>query len=629
MARSVRTIDELTLWDDAKEMLQKAKSEGIETVWDRLEQQTPHCTFCELGTTCRNCTMGPCRISTKDDGKRQRGVCGADADVIVARNFGRFVAGGSAGHSDHGRDLVEVLEAIVEGETSDYTIRDSAKLFALAAEMLIATEGREVLAVAKDVLDVCFADFGSRRKELSFMSRVPVKRREIWQKLNMTPRGVDREVTEMMHRTHMGCDNDAASTLIHAARTALSDGWGGSMIGTELSDVIFGTPTPKMSTASLGVLRDDVINILVHGHNPVVSEMILAAANDPELIARAAAAGAKGINVAGLCCTGNELLMRQGIPMAGNHLMTELAIITGAVEAVVVDYQCIMPSMVQISGCYHTKFITTANKARFTGALHFDIQPATAFAQAREIVGLAVDGYTLRDRSRVNIPGKPVDIMTGFCNESIVKALGGTVEPLLDAIKSGDIRGAVGIVGCNNPKFQQDSMNVGLAKELIKKDILVLVTGCCTTAAGKAGLLVPSAVEMAGPGLQKVCGALGIPPVLHYGSCVDNSRIIHLCAILAKALDVDISDLPVAASSPEWYSEKAAAIGMYAVASGIYTHLGHPPHILGSKTVTELALHGLEDLVGASFVIEPDPVKAAELLDSRIRTKRLALGLTA
>ena len=629
MARPDRTLDDLTIWDDAKEMLKKAKAEGVETAWDRLEQQTPHCTFCELGTTCRNCTMGPCRISAKPESKIKRGVCGADADVIVARNFGRFVAGGSAGHSDHGRDLVEVLEAIVEGETSNYAIRDADKLFALAADMHIDTEGREVMAVAGDVLEVCFSDFGSRRKELSLMSRVPAKRLAIWRKLKMIPRGIDREVTEMMHRTHMGCDNHATSTLIHAARMALSDGWGGSMIGTDLSDVIFGTPSPRMSTASLGVLREDMVNVLVHGHNPVVSEMILAAAGDPELVARAVAAGAKGINIAGLCCTGNELFMRQGIPMAGNHLMTELAIVTGAVEAVVVDYQCIMPSMVQISGCYHTKFITTANKARFAGAIHFDIQPATALAQAKEIVALAVDGYAQRDRSRVNIPGKPVDIMTGFCNESVVKALGGSIEPLIDAIKSGHIRGAVGIVGCNNPKFQHDSMNVTLARELIKKDILVLVTGCCTTAAGKAGLMVPSAIAQAGPGLQKVCGSLGIPPVLHYGSCVDNSRIIHLCALLAGALGVDISDLPVGASSPEWYSEKAAAIGMYAVASGIYTHLGHPPHILGSKTVTDLALHGLEDLVGASFVIEADPVKAAELLDSRIRTKRLALGLSA
>ncbi|UZP66790.1 anaerobic carbon-monoxide dehydrogenase catalytic subunit [Desulfovibrio mangrovi] len=624
MAKEPRPVDDLTIWDDAKAMILKGRAEGIETVHERLAQQTPHCKFCELGTTCRNCTMGPCRISEK----MPRGVCGADADVVVARNFGRFVAGGAAGHSDHGRDLIEVLEAIVEGETSDYRITDEAKLRAIAAEVGVATEAHGIMDIARDLLEVFFGDFGSRKKEVAFLSRVPQKRKDIWKKLGMTPRGVDREIAEMMHRTHMGCDNDAPNTLIHAARTALADGWAGSMIGTELSDVIFGTPTPKMSTANLGVIKQDQVNILVHGHNPVVSEMILAAARDPELVAKAKALGASGINVAGLCCTGNELLMRQGIPMAGNHLMTELAIITGAVEAVVVDYQCIMPSLVQISGCYHTKFIDTAQKARFTGGIHFDIHPHNALEQAKKIVEIAVNGFAERDASRVDIPCQPVDIMTGFSNEAVIKALGGSLDPLVQAIAGGDIRGAVAIVGCNNPKFKQDSMNVGLAKELIKRDILVIATGCVTTAAGKAGLLVPKGIEMAGPGLKKVCGALGIPPVLHYGSCVDNSRIMQLCAALANTLGVDISDLPVGASSPEWYSEKAAAIGLYAVASGIYTHLGHPPHILGSKTVTDLAVSGLEGLVGATFFIEPDPVKAAEMFDVRIKAKRKALGLS-
>jgi carbon-monoxide dehydrogenase catalytic subunit len=313
--------------------------------------------------------------------------------------------------------------------------------------------------------------------------------------------------------------------------------------------------------------------------------------------------------------------------MAGNHLMTELAIVTGAVEAIVVDYQCIMPSLVQAAGCYHTKFVTTASKAKFTGAIHFDVHPETALAQAKEIVALAVEGFAQRDPRRVEIPGEPVAIMTGFSNEAILTALGGSLTPLLDAVKAGKIRGFVAMVGCNNPKFRQDSANVALARALIKKDIMVLVTGCVTTAAGKAGLLVPEAKEMAGPGLREVCGALGIPPVLHMGSCVDNSRIIHLCALIANELGVDIADLPVGASSPEWYSEKAAAIGLYAVACGIYTHLGLPPNILGSKVVTDLALNGLEGLVGATFVVEPDPLKAAELFDARIRGKRQALGL--
>ncbi len=625
MAKEPRPVEELSLWDDAQAMITKARAEGIDTVHERLQQQTPHCKLCELGLSCRNCTMGPCRITAK----APRGVCGADADVVVARNFGRFVAGGAAGHSDHGRDLIEVLEAIVDGDTKDYKITDESKLRRIAEEVGVAAVAeRDIIDVAKDILEVFFGDFGSRKKQISFLSRVPQKRKDIWNKLGMTPRGVDREIAEMMHRTHMGCDNDAPNTMLHAARTSLADGWGGSMIGTELSDVIFGTPSPSMSEANLGVIKEDKVNILVHGHNPVVSEMILAAARDPEIIAEAKALGATGINIAGLCCTGNELLMRKGIPMAGNHLMTELAIITGAVEAVVVDYQCIMPSMVQIAGCYHTRFIDTAQKARFTGAIHYNIKPSSALKQAREIVRLAVQAYAERDPSRVDIPCEPVKIMTGFSNEALITAMGGTLDPLIQAIVAGDVRGAVGIVGCNNPKIKQDSMNVGLAKELIKKDILVIVTGCVTTAAGKAGLLVPEAIEMAGPGLKKVCGALGIPPVLHYGSCVDNARILQLCAALANELKVDISDLPVGASSPEWYSEKAAAIGLYAVASGIYTHLGHPPNILGSETVTNLAVSGLEDLVGASFVIEPDPVKAAELFDIRIRAKRKGLGLS-
>jgi carbon-monoxide dehydrogenase catalytic subunit len=440
---------------------------------------------------------------------------------------------------------------------------------------------------------------------------------------------MDREIAEIMHRTHMGCDNDAANTMLHAARTCLADGWAGSMIATEISDILFGTPKPCKATVNLGVLKEDQVNILVHGHNPIVSEKVMEAVNDPELIDLAREKGASGINLVGLCCTGNELMMRHGIPMAGNHLMTELAIITGAAELIIVDYQCIMPSLVQVGECYHTKMVTTADKARFTGAEHVRFEMHNGAAQARKVVRMAIERYSLRDPNRVEIPEGPVEIVSGFSNEALLEALGGSLTPLIEAIKAGKVRGAVGIVGCNNPKYKHDYCNVNLARELIKRDILVIATGCVTTAAGKAGLLVPEAMKEAGPGLQEICGALGIPPVLHMGSCVDNARILQLCAPLASELGVDISDLPVAASSPEWYSEKAAAIGTYAVASGIYTHLGHPPNITGSKIVTDLALSGLDDLIGACFVIEPDPFAAAELIDKRITAKRTALGLPA
>jgi carbon-monoxide dehydrogenase catalytic subunit len=625
VAKEIKTIDQKSIWDDARQMLAKAEKDGVETAWDRLEQQSPHCQFGESGVCCRICTMGPCRISKK----APRGVCGADADVIVARNFGRFVAGGSAGHSDHGRDCIEALYDVAHGKTKDYTIKDEDKLRRIAAELGIAEQGRETLEVAKDLAEEFYANYGSRRDAVSFLCRVPQKRKDIWQNLGMTPRGVDREIAEMMHRTHMGCDNDAVNTMVHSARTCLADAWAGSMIATEISDILFGTPMPRMSLANLGVIKEDQVNILVHGHNPIVSEKIVEAVNDPELIALAKEKGASGINLAGLCCTGNELMMRQGVPMAGNHLMTELAIVTGAVELIVVDYQCIMPSLVTVGNCYHTKMVTTADKAKFSGAEHVRFEMANGRAQARKVVKMAIERFGLRDKNRVQIPEGPVEMMTGFSNEALLAALGGSLTPLIDAIKAGKIRGVVAIVGCNNPKYQQDYCNVNLAKELIKRDILVMVTGCVTTATGKAGLLVPGAISKAGPGLQEICGSLGMPPVVHMGSCVDNARIIQLAALLANELGVDISDLPLAGSSPEWYSEKAAAIGTYCVASGIYTHLGHPPNITGSELVTNLAIKGLDDLVGACFVVEPDPFKAAALIDERIKQKRLALGLSA
>jgi len=623
MTKAKRTIDDLTIWDDAKQMISKAQTDGVETVWDRLEQQEPHCPFCEKGLTCQKCVMGPCRISNK----KPRGVCGADADLTVARSFGRFVAAGAASHSDHGRDLVETLHAIGRGRTTNYKVRDEAKLKRIADEIGVEKTGKSVQELALAVAEAMIQDFGFLHNNLGFLSRVPQKRKDLWNKLGITPRGIDRDIVEMMHRTHMGVDSDALSLCLHSAKVCLGDGWGGSMIGTELSDIIFGTPTPKVGKVNLGVLKTDQINILVHGHSPIVSEMLLSAVNDPEIKKEVQEAGAKGINVAGLCCTGNEVLMRKGIPMAGNHLMTELAIITGAVELILVDYQCIMPSLVQVADCYHTKFVSTSDKARFTGAGHEEFNYINADSQARKVVRMAIENYGRRDQTRVDIPQGPVELMTGFSNEAILTALGGTPDPLIEAVKAGQVRGAVGIVGCNNPKLKHDYVHTILAKELIKKDILVLVTGCATAAMGKAELMMPTAANQAGEGLKAVCQSLGIPPVLHVGSCVDNSRILHLCAVLANAMGIDIADLPVAASAPEWYSEKAAAIGLYAVASGIYTHLGLPPNITGSETVTNLALGGLEGVVGACFAVEPDPFKAAELIDARIRAKRTALGL--
>jgi carbon-monoxide dehydrogenase catalytic subunit len=625
MARSQEEIEELSICKDAQIMIEKAEKDGVVTVWDRFKAQQPQCTFCKQGLSCRNCSMGPCRIVPGKE--RSLGVCGANADTIVARNFGRGVAAGAAAHSDHGRDLLETLDAVANSETQGYEIRDVAKLLRIAKELGIDTEGKETLQVAKDLASTLFDEFGMRKGNIGFTMRAPEVRRKLWESLTISPRGIDREVVEMMHRTHMGVDQDPVSLFLHSARVSLSDGWGGSMVATELSDILFGTPKPVESKVNLGVLKQDEVNILVHGHSPIVSEAVLTAVRDKNNIERAKAAGANGINLAGLCCTGNELLMRQGIPMAGNHLMTELAIATGAVELVIVDYQCIMPGLIPAMNCYHTKMITTSSKAKFPGAEHVEFSVKNSRTQAQKLVEMAIELYKKRDKNRVLIPVEPVPMMSGFSNEAILEALGGSLAPLLDAIKSGKIRGVAGLVGCNNPRRKHDYCHVTLTKELIKNDILVLGTGCSAVAMGKAGLYMPEAASLAGPGLASVCKALNIPPALHVGSCVDNSRILHLCGLVAKELGVDISDLPVAGSAPEWYSEKALSIGLYFVASGVYTVLGVTPNITGSKLVTDLALDGLTNVLGACFAVETDPYKMAELMIKHINKKRKKLNL--
>jgi len=614
-----RTIDE-----NAKPLLEMTMKEGIETVWDRFEMQQPPCKYCEAGTSCSRCTMGPCRIIPPH---RIRGVCGADADLIVARNLLDMIATGSAAHSDHGRDIVETLYLVGTGKTKDYSIADPEKLRRLCGEYGIATDGRSSENLAAELGRAMLEEYGMVKNTLQFLSRAPKATREIWNALGISPRGIDREVVDSMHRVQMGVGADYTGMLLQGLRCSLADGWGGSMMGTDVSDVLFGTPSILTSRVNLAVLREDHVNIAVHGHNPVLSEMVVQATADPELVALAKKNGAKGINLVGLCCTGSELLMRKGIPMSGNHLNQELVITTGALEAMIVDYQCIFPSLPRTASCYHTLIISTSSKATIPGSYFFDFSPDNGYLTAKAIVRMAVENFKNRNPQRVLIPGEPVPLMTGFSNEAIKNALGGSFKPLIDLIAAGKIRGAVGIVGCNNPHIKHDFGHVVLAKELIKKNILCVETGCAAIASGKAGLLRPEAAALAGDDLRAVCESLKIPPVLHMGSCVDNSRILVLASELGNALNVPIHKLPIAGAAPEWYSQKAVSIGAYFVASGVYTVLGVMPHISGSPAVVSLLTEGLKGAVNASFAVEPDPVKAADLIAGHIERKRTELGI--
>ncbi len=613
----------------AQKMIAKMDKAGQKNAWDRLEAQLPQCGFGKLGICCRICTMGPCRITKK----APLGVCGADADTIVARNFLRAVAAGASAHSDHGRGVAEVFLATARGKAPDYDFKDKVKLYKVAQELAVEIKDRSISEIAVDVGEIALSEFGKPEGTQLMARRAPQQRWEIWQKLDITPRAVDREIVEAMHRTHMGVDQDYKNILMHASRTALADGWGGSMLATELQDILFGTPYPGRGEVNMGVLKKDEVNIIVHGHEPILSEMIVAASQSEDLLAIAEETGAKGINVSGICCTANELLMRHGIPIAGNFLSQELAIATGAIELMAVDVQCIMQGLAEISKCFHTKLITTADKARILGVEHVPMEEKTALKTARELVKMAIDNY--KNRGEFDIPDEKEKVVVGFSHESINYILGGrfraSYRPLNDNIINGRIRGVVGIVGCSNPKVPQDFTHITLAKELIKRDVLVLTTGCATIACSKFGLANPKkALELAGPGLREVCEAVGIPPVLTCGSCVDNSRLLVSCTEIVRegGLGEDISELPAAGACLESITEKAISIGQYFVASGMLVVFAKELFpIAGSRNVSDYLFSGIEKDVGGHWAVESDPVKAAVMILEHIENKRDALGI--
>lgn len=614
-------------------MLEKAAADGVSTAFDRSEGLMP-CPIGSDGICCRICSMGPCRLLKKKGGEDadRRGVCGATAETVAARNFLRMVAGGAAAHSDHGRGVAEVFMAVAKGEAPDYGIKDEKKLLQLALDFEVEIRDRPVQDIALDVAKIAMEEFGSS-EYLKFVNRAPLKRQEIWRKMGVLPRGIDREIVECMHRTHMGVDQDYEHILMQGVRTALADGWGGSMIATELQDIMFGTPYPILGRANLGVLDPEQVNIVVHGHEPLLSEMLVLAAQHPEMLEKARANGAKGINMAGICCTANEVLMRHGIPLAGNFLQQELAIVTGVVDAMIVDVQCIMQSLPTVAECYHTKIITTSPKAKITGALHVEFNEHDAVQSAKTIVSQAIDAFSER-KGHPQVPPEQVDLVGGFSHETINYLLGGlfraSYRPLNDNIINGRIRGIAGVVGCNNPRVPHDDSHVTLVKELIKNDVIVLQTGCSAIACAKAGLLVPEAAgRFAGSGLAEVCETVGIPPVLHMGSCVDNSRILMAATAVVKdgGLGDDISDLPAAGAAPEWMSEKAISIGQYFVASGVFTVFGVTWPTLGSDEVTRFLFDGMEDKFKGKWAFQRDPHEAAKLMIAHIDSKRKALGI--
>lgn len=612
-----------------KDLLNQDLAKQVRTAYDRIEDRgVASCLFGSGGTCCRNCNMGPCQII--DGVESMIGICGATASTVVARNFARTVAAGTAAHTDHAREMVMGFIETAKGNTP-HGIKDIAKLHDMAKIFGVDIEGRDKNEIALELGEKALAEFGQQKGTLAMLKRAPEKQQKIWKEKGVEPRGIDREVVETMHRTHMGVDQDYKNVMKQAARCSLADGWGASMLSTELTDIMFGTPVPKRAIVDLGVLKADQVNVTVHGHEPLLAEALCLAAEDEALLALAKKVGAKGINLAGVCCTGNEILMRRGIPVAGSFIQQEMVLATGAVEAMVVDVQCVMQSVAQVVKEKHTDIITTNYRAKMPDAIHMQFEEEDALGSAKRILTHAINNF--KKRGEYYIPkNNKIDVVVGFSHETINYMLGGrfrqSYRPLNDNIINGRIKGIGALVGCEHYKYSDD-VHFKIAVELLKNNVLVLATGCAAQALGRMGLMRPEAAsEYCGAGLAEVCETVGMPPVLHVGSCVDNSRLLIALTEIVKegGLGDDISEIPACGTAPLWMSEKAVAIGQYFVTSGAHVIFQNLP-ITGSKQMSDFILDGIKEEYGACWDCEEDPVKLAQKMIKAIDGKREALGI--
>jgi carbon-monoxide dehydrogenase catalytic subunit len=610
-------------------VLEDAAKDGVKTYVQRMEDRAIQpCLFGQGGTCCRNCSFGPCMMI--EDVPESIGICGATASTVAARNFARMVAAGSSAHMDHGRETAMTFLATAKGQTP-FEIKDEKKLHFMADLFKVKTESRSKEDIAIELGEKVLAQFGQQEGILVMNTRAPAKRQALWKKLGVLPRGVDREVVEIMHRTHMGTDQDYKNLIFQATRCSLADGWGASMMATELQDILFGTPVPLRTVVNLGALSADCVNIIIHGHEPQVPEAMAIVAQEPEIVAAAQGVGAKGINLAGVCCSGNEVLMRHGVPIAGSFVQQEAVLATGAVETMVVDVQCIMQGLAEVAKCYHTELITTSPRAKIPGATHIEFGYEHALETARELTLRAIGRFKQRKNAR--IPERKMDVVAGFSHETINHMLGGafraSYRPLNDNIINGRIRGVGAVVGCDSCRVESGRVHTTVVKELIANNVLVLVTGCAATACGREGLLRPEAAQQAGPGLREVCETVGMPPVLHMGSCVDNSRVLIAATEIVKegGLGDDISQIPAAGCAAEWMSEKAISIGHYCVTSGFFVVFGRTFPTTGSKVLTDFLFREIEELYGGMWAVEEDPTEMAQMMIRHIEKKREALGI--
>lgn len=620
------------------EMIDRAQEQGIITAFDRAVAQQPQCQFGYKGTCCRFCMMGPCRV-TADVGPKSKGICGADAWTIAARSTGTMLLTGAAAHCEHARHMAHTVLEMAEGKAPDYKITDTKKLYKVAKRVGIETEGKADNEIAKEVAKLALNDFQiltDMGECVWTTSTITEGRKQKLDDCNITPNGIQSALADLLAQAHVGQDNDPVNITFSALRAAMAD-YTGMHIGTDFSDILFGTPEPVVSEANMGVIDKAKVNIILHGHNPLLSEMIVAAAR--ELDGEAKEAGAAGIQLSGICCTGNEVLMRQGVPIATSFSSQELAITTGAIDAMVVDVQCIMPGLTTAAKCFHTKIVTTQPIAKLPGTMHVPFNVETAMEDAKEIVRLAIASYKERDNSKVYVPNVKNKVVAGFSLEALYEIFANVnpdtpVKVLTDAIVSGQIKGVALFAGCNNLKGVQDENHMGIVKEMLKNDVFVVATGCAAQSYAKLGILDPANRDsLCGDGLKAFLAQFdgktkeNLPAVFHMGSCVDNTRASDLLMDMANEMGVDTPKVPWVASAPEAMSGKAVAIGCWCVTMGMPVHVGVLPPVEGSDLFYSIATQIASDVYGGYFIFEVDHKVAAEKMLSALEYRTWKLGV--
>jgi len=610
-------------------MLERTRAAGESTAFDRMDDMGTRCEFCEQGIRCSLCSQGPCRISAK----APRGVCGIDADGMAMRNFLLQNTMGTATYTYHATEVMKTLRVAEPGGT--YEIKDWSKLELLAGVIGEAVEPRDTLA--KRVADGLLAEFSRDHQSPSPLVEklAPAARVAKWKELGIMPGGVFQESMYATSSCLTNVDGNYVSLALKGLRLGIATAYG-AQIPLELAqDALFGTPTPHPIKVDLGIIDPEYVNIVVNGHEPMVGAALIAAAHEPAAQEKAKAAGAKGLRIVGSIETGQELVQRFEVDdvfvgLTGNWLSEELAVATGGIDVFAADMNCTVPTLGALCAAHNTLLVPVSDLVGVDGAetpIVFD--PAKAADQAQQLIDMAIGNFTRRRELNSYVPKLPTgDAVAGFSTESILGALGGSLDPLLDVIKNGTLKGIAGLVSCTTLRdSDQDSYTVAIAKELIKNDVLVLAMGCGNAGLQVAGLETAAAKELAGPGLKAVCELLGVPPVLSFGTCTDTGRILLLVGAIADALGVDVPALPVVATAPEYMEQKATIDAMAALAFGMYVHVNPIPFVTGAPNLVKLLTEDLPGVTGGKLAVETNAKEAVAAMLAHINEKRAALGI--